>query len=280
MAQAQAIAVSPSALPGDTQRSGGTAPAPAAPVAAPAVATPEHTAPVQETQAPAPAVDPALAEILNVPAQRQPAQQAPAPAAVQPSAPSQAGSDPVIDALSGVITSAGLDYERALGRALEEQDPSLIDYRYIDEVGGEAAAQLRKAAEAIVAQQAQKVAQLEAAVYAQYGGQAQWEAALQFYANSVSEPELEYVCGMLESLDPVLVDRAAKFILQFVKLNGGVYSPANPLQPGGATGPGAGALSKEQFKAEVRKLDPRARDYNQKYQELHERRKAGIARGL
>jgi hypothetical protein len=185
-----------------------------------------------------------------------------------------AGQDQVITAFQSVITSSGLDYERALGRAVADGDASLIDFAYIAEQGGANAANLKSAAQAIVARQVEIDSRLEQGVYAKFGNEANWDAAAAFFAKSVPQSTKDYVAGLLNTRNPALIEQASDMILDYVKQAGAHLQPANTVHGQGGLN-GEQPLDKEGFKQAIAKLNPNDRNFEQDRQQLFIRRHQG-----
>lgn len=279
MSTAQSIAVGPGGVPplpaGVTvHQRGNPAPAPA-PAPAPLPDFPQLEQPAPAPAPAAPAVDQTLVELLSALNTRQtPAQPAAAPAPAKPTAAPVAGQDPTINALSTVIVDGGLDFDRALGRAMADGDASLIDFAYIAEKGGEKAAQLRQVAEALVAQQEAVDARLETAVFTKFGGEANWDAAISYFAKSVPQATTDYIVGMLKTRNPALIEQASNMVLDHVKQAGATLNPAG-LVNAGAAAPAAQPLGKDEFKQAIAKLNPNSPTFMQERQQLFTRRAQG-----
>lgn len=249
-------------------------PAPADP--APQYQFQPQPTPVAPAAPAAPAVDQQLLELLQAlnTKPNAPAQPTAAPVPAQPQAAPVAGQDPVITAFQAVITGSGLDYERALGRAMQEGDASLIDFAYIAERGGAKAAELRSAAEAVVARQDEIDTRLEHNVYSKFGGEANWDAAIGFFAKSVPQTTTDYIIGMLKTRNPALIEQASNMVMDHVKQAGAHLSPAVTVTGGGGLNV-AQPLGKEEFKQEIAKLNPNDRGFEQARQQLFIRRHQG-----
>lgn len=225
-------------------------------------------------QAAAPAVDPTIAALLAALGQpnKTPAQ-APAQAAAPAYVP--AGGDPVVASLSGILSGSGVDVSKAIAKAIEYGDASLIDKAYIASVGGANAAHLTQLAEQLVAHTGREAEAAEASCYALAGGQSNFHAAVAVWNKTAPDHLKVLVENMMDSGIRSQSDAGAKLIVEFAKGNGGLVQPAGLVHPG-ASRPGAeAALSKEQFQEEIRKLDKNAAGYEQKRGELYGRRAMG-----
>lgn len=251
------------------------APAPAAPPA-PAFEFQEPAAPAQPP-APAPAApDSTIADLLAALSANQaaPAQPVAAPAPAQPVAAPVAGQDPVVSSLQAVLVSSGIDYDRALGRAMTEGDASLIDFAYIAEKGGANAAHLRQVAEGLLAHQTAVDSRLEQSVFSKFGGESNWDASLAYFAKHVPKSTVDYVAGMLQTRNPALIEQASNMIMDHVKQAGALLTPASTVHGQGG-GLGEQPLGKDEFKREIAKLKPNSPGFEAERQQLFVRRHQG-----
>ena len=193
--------------------------------------------------------------------------------------------DPVIRSMASVLQAAGtgLNIDRVLGQALKYADPSLIDTAYLAEKGGPAATQLAEIAKGIVTAVAAKAAQVTENVHRLVGGEQQWQQSVAVF-NTQAPSELRMVVSnMLNSTRTAQIEAAAKIVAEFGKAAGIVSQPAVMLgrntPAGGLVGQG---LSKEQFQAELLKLDanPDVRGYETAREALFARRSLGKRAGL
>lgn len=225
----------------------------------------------------APAADSDLVALLaaltkqQAPAQPQPV--APATPATAPAAP--VNGDPLVASLSAVLSSAGIDVQRAVGKAIEYGDPSLIDVHYLTEKGGANAALVKSAAESIVQAAVAAEAAMEQNVYSKFGGESNWDASLQYFAKTANPAVRDYAVGMLKSQNPALVEQASNLILDHVKAQGALLQPAGLVQTGAAGAFGDAPLGKDEFKSELQKLNPQDRGYEEARGKLFARRQAG-----
>lgn len=251
------------------------APSPAARQNAPQPAQQEFQSLQNPAQPPAaqPAADPTLLALLA--ALKQPASAAPA-SAVSPAPQPQAtqGGDGITSGLTSILAGSGLDVNRAIGKALEFGDASLIDEAYIKEAGGANAAYVAQVAKGLVEHAVREEQALATSVYSQAGGEANWRAALGAFEASAPGHLQTIVKALYDSKDRGNIDAATKTILDFAKQAGATITPAGIFQ-GGAAGGSVQALDKAGFQAELNKLDKNARGYEQARAELFVRRHAG-----
>lgn len=185
--------------------------------------------------------------------------------------------DPVLNSLQSVFASvgAGIDIERALGKALTYGDPALIDLAYIKEKGGATADQLAIVAKAIVERVQTQTESATSAVYDTAGGKPQWDAAAATFDQN-APAHLKLVIGkLLDSGNRDAVKQAAQAVVDYVKQNGLVPTGAGLLTPNASGMNSAQALTKEDFQAALQKLDPNARNYDATRQDLFARRSLG-----
>jgi hypothetical protein len=246
----------------------------------PGFVPPQATPPQQQYQQPAPvvqsapAIDPTVAALLAALS----GQNAPAPTGTPaPSAaPVQGGStgDPVADSLTGILASSGLTVSKAVANALEYGDANLIDRDYIKSVGGANADHLIKMAEALVDHTNRAGDAAVAAAHGFAGGESNWNAAASLFKQR-APAHLQAICTqMLDSGNRTQSDAAAQMVVEFAKGNGGMVQQAGLITGGAMPGMEA-ALSKEQFQAELQKLDRNDRQYEARRGELFGRRAMG-----
>lgn len=253
--------------------------------------------PSQQEQKPAPQINSmeslvaALQGVLNQdPNAAKPATQEPAKGAERPEwLPESANTfdvskldDPVIRSMATMLQVAGkdLDLDRAVGRALAEGDPSLVDLTYIAEKGGENAKHLAEMAKALVSQVAAKSAAIEQEVFALAGGEAKWNAATAAF-NEKAPSELKLVVKqMLNSHKHEYITAGAKLVNEFAKQSGLFPQQGAPLLNGVAGNGAANGLSAVEFKKALASLNPYDADHQDKKAELMARRVQGKAIGL
>lgn len=274
---AEAIAVSGFNIPpvpagADVRTREGVPPTNALPDYASQLPTPAPVAPAAAPVAAPAAADPALAALLAALT----AQGALAPAAV--AAPVQeipAGNgDPVLASLTSILSSSGLDVQRAIGNALAHGEVSLIDERYIREAGGANAQHLLNIAKGLIDHSVRESDTAANAVYAAAGGQANWHAALGSFEAAAPAHLKTVIKSLFDSGNKSSIEAATTTVLEFAKASGGLVQPAGLVTTGAGLG-SAQALDKAGFQAELQKLDPRSRSYEQDRGMLFQRRSAG-----
>jgi hypothetical protein len=164
--------------------------------------------------------------------------------------------------------------QRAIAKAVEYGDASLIDKAYIASVGGANAAHLTQLAASLVEHTGREGEAAVASAYAMAGGQANWHAAAAVFNQSAPAHMKAVIAQMADSGIRAQSDAAAKMVVEFAKGNGGLVQPAGLIT--GQAAPGAeAALSKDQFQDELQKLDRNSRTYEQERGVLFGRRKMG-----
>ncbi len=256
-----------------------------APANVPASAPPPDAKPGFVPPAPAPAPATASADVAALTAaltaalaaQSAPASAAPAPVAgvVPGSIPS--GDDPIIDGLTAALGTAvpGIDLERLLGKAIEYGDAKLIDNAYLLEKGGANAASLLKIAQGIVQSVQAKAEAVAKEAYSLAGSQENWDAATAAF-NQKADPALRaVVVQMLDSKNTEQIKAAAKLVVEFAKGGGLIPQPGSLIQNFGSAPATGQALSKDEFQAELRKLNPQDRGFAAAREQLYARRQLG-----
>ena len=247
---------------------------PPAPAPAPA---PQEPAP-QPAPAAAPAVDPTVAALLAALGGQAAPATAAAPAPVQAPAAKAPAGDAVFASLSGILSTGGVDVNRALQHALEYDDPNLIDRAYIKSVAGASADQYIALAEKAVEHAARTADAQAQACYALAGGESNFKAACGVFQKTAPAHLQAVVTTMLDSGDSAQIEAGAKMIVTLAQQQGATVTPAGLVTASAA--PGAEqALSKEQFQAELSKLDRNSRGYEQARGELFGRRAMGKSLG-
>ena len=201
----------------------------------------------------------------------------------QPQELAQTG-NPTIDAgvamLKQVSGLADSDMVRALGKALEYQDPNLIDTAFIKERFGEHAAYAELLAKAYLEDQVGQATKAVQEAYDLVGGKESWEVAAQLFNSKAPEPLRKAARVLADSGE---LKQAAELVAGYCR-DMGLIKTTNPLVRGV---PSNNALSAADFKAEYIKLRQEAgnrslesKQFSQRYHDLLARREAGKRVGL
>ena len=185
--------------------------------------------------------------------------------------------DPILRSMAYAMQAglpAGLDINRVLANAIDRNDASLIDRAYLVEKCGKDAQYKIQIAEGIVAQVQARAAESANSVYAVAGGKEQWGVCAAAFNKGAPSELRTVVANMLNSGNSDFVKAAGKLVTEFAK-GSGMIPNVNPLVSGGAGMSTAQALDKHEFQAELRKLDPNARNYQDLRAELFSRRSLG-----
>lgn len=190
--------------------------------------------------------------------------------------------DPIIRSMATVMQTVGkgVDLDRAIGKAISDGRVDLIDVAYLREVGGENAQSLITIAQNLVQAVEAKGNAVNAKIHGLAGGEQHWNNGVAAF-NTAAPVELRTVVAqMLDSGKENLIEAAAKIVVQFSK-GAGVLPQVNPTVQAGASGvPAAQALSKDAFQAELRKLDPNSRSFQNDRGALFTRRQLGRQLGM
>jgi len=190
--------------------------------------------------------------------------------------------DPILKSMATVMQTVGkgIDMDRALGKAIENGRIDLIDSAYLREAGGANAEELITIAKGIVQAVEAKGQQVTKDSHALAGGEPLWNASLAAFNTKAPQGLRIVIAQMLDSNQDNLVKAGTKMIVEFGKTSGTVPT-ANPLLQSGASAmPQAQALDKVGFQEELRKLNPQARDFEQRRGELFSRRDLGRKLGM
>jgi len=255
-------------------------PPPAAPVAPaePAAATPAAAPAGFET---------ALAALTEALKGAQ-APAAPAAAAAEPAVQSELASydvssieDPIIKSMATIMQTVGkgLDMDRALGKAIADGRADLIDVAYLREKGGANADDLIAIANGLVNAVAAKSAAVTSEVHKLAGGEEQWDAGVAVFNKSAPQELRMVVAQMLDSGKDNMIQAGAKLIVEFSKGSGYLPNVTPGVNSGAASMPAAQALDKFEFQAELRKLNPQDRNFNEQRADLFARRSLGRSLG-
>lgn len=257
--------------------------------------------PQQQTQQPAPQ-NQQPADLSNVvallqaalagqqaPAQQAPAQQ-PAADAVRPNWMATSANefdvnqinDPIIKSMATVLQTAGkdLDLDRVLGKALSFGDPALVDVAYLRDAGGPQAAQLAEIAKGIVQAVNAKAEAVTNEVYSSVGGEAVWHSSVAAFNQSAPHELKVTVAQMLDSTNENFIKAGAKIVAEFGRNSGLIPQQGAPLLNSASAGVQGQGLTREQFQAELRKIDPNTPGFEQAREALFARRALGKRSGL
>lgn len=193
--------------------------------------------------------------------------------------------NPAIDAgiamLKQVSKLNDADMVRAIGKAVEYNDPNLIDSAFIKERFGEHAQYAELLAKAYLDDQIGQAQRAVTAAYDLVGGKQNWETASQLFNAKAPEHVRAAARALANSGD---VTGAAKLVVETVQGLGLIAKEAGILKGGAALD---GALSAADFSKEYQALRKEAGNrslespkFAQRYQNLLSRRQAGKAKGI
>lgn len=211
------------------------------------------------------------------------------PEAAEPQAEAQTElattGNPAIDAgiamLKQVSKLNDADMVRAIGKAVEYNDPNLIDSAFIKERFGEHAQYAELLAKAYLDDQIGQAQRAVTAAYDLVGGKENWETASQLFNAKAPEHVRAAARALANSGD---VTGAAKLVVETVQGLGLISKEAGILKGGAALD---GALSAADFKEayaalrkEVGNRSMESPQFKPRYEALLARRAAGRAKGL
>lgn len=211
------------------------------------------------------------------------------PEAAEPQAEAQTElattGNPAIDAgiamLKQVSKLNDADMVRAIGKAVEYNDPNLIDSAFIKERFGEHAQYAELLAKAYLDDQIGQAQRAVTAAYDLVGGKENWETASQLFNAKAPEHVRAAARALANSGD---VTGAAKLVVETVQGLGLIAKEAGILKGGTALD---GALSAADFKEayaalrkEVGNRSMESPQFKPRYEALLARRAAGRAKGL
>lgn len=193
--------------------------------------------------------------------------------------------NPAIDAgiamLKQVTKLNDADMVRAIGKAVEYNDPNLIDSAFIKERFGEHAAYAELLAKAYLDDQVGQAQRAVTAAYDLVGGKQNWDTASQLFNAKAAEHVRAAARALANSGD---VAGAAKLVVETVQGLGLISKEAGIIKGGSALD---GALSAAEFSKEYQALRTEAGNrslespkFSQRYQSLLSRRSAGKAKGI
>lgn len=190
--------------------------------------------------------------------------------------------DPIIKSMATVLQTAGkdLDLDRVLGKALAFGDPALVDLAYLRDAGGPQAAQLAEIAKGIVQAVSAKAEAVTNDVYNSVGGEAVWHSSVAAFNQSAPHELKVTVAQMLDSTNENFIKAGAKIVAEFGRSSGLIPQQGAPLLNSASAGVQGQGLSREQFQAELRKIDPNSAGFEQAREALFARRALGKRSGL
>lgn len=175
----------------------------------------------------------------------------------------------------------GIDIEQAVGLAVREGNPALINSRYLDQVAGQYGAQAHNVAVALVQAVQSQSEVLTREVHNSVGGEQNWNSYVEVFNNSAPLAVRQSVAALLESRDPNQIKAGAAIVADYGQRSGRVpqFGGASLNATPAASTQGAG-LSKEAFFAALKPLDPNERGYTEKVNALIQQRQLGKQNGL
>lgn len=190
--------------------------------------------------------------------------------------------DPIIKSMATVLQTAGkdLDLDRVLGKALSFGDPALVDVAYLRDAGGPQAAQLAEIAKGIVQAVNAKAEAVTNEVYSSVGGEAVWHSSVAAFNQSAPHELKVTVAQMLDSTNENFIKAGAKIVAEFGRNSGLIPQQGAPLLNSASAGVQGQGLTREQFQAELRKIDPNTPGFEQAREALFARRALGKRSGL
>lgn len=190
--------------------------------------------------------------------------------------------DPIIKSMATVLQTAGkdLDLDRVLGKALSFGDPALVDVAYLRDAGGPQAAQLAEIAKGIVQAVNAKAEAVTNEVYNSVGGEAVWHSSVAAFNQSAPHELKVTVAQMLDSTNENFIKAGAKIVAEFGRNSGLIPQQGAPLLNSASAGVQGQGLTREQFQAELRKIDQNSPGFEQAREALFARRALGKRSGL
>lgn len=190
--------------------------------------------------------------------------------------------DPIIKSMATVLQTAGkdLDLDRVLGKALSFGDPALVDVAYLRDAGGPQAAQLAEIAKGIVQAVNAKAEAVTNEVYSSVGGEAVWHSSVAAFNQSAPHELKVTVAQMLDSTNENFIKAGAKIVAEFGRNSGLIPQQGAPLLNSASAGVQGQGLTREQFQAELRKIDQNSPGFEQAREALFARRALGKRSGL
>lgn len=250
---------------------------PQAPVEPPAPLAPNgHNAPVGAP--PVPVWNGTAWELPQVQPQGQPQGQAPLSTPLVPTPPSTPvptpENPPVIEKSEKVeqAPSTGATYlettvnhfaseigstpEAIMGsieKALEHGDVSLISVAELGTLTPEQTQRATQLAQMVYQHTQQEITNMQTAVYAAAGGQAQWDAAIQAFNASATDDAKGYVAYLADNAGNAKA--AAEYVIKYVQQSGLATQVNKPQVHGGTGAPVATGLSVQEYKNGIHEIE-------------------------
>jgi hypothetical protein len=190
--------------------------------------------------------------------------------------------DPILRSMATAISMgapADFSLNRAIGNAIDRGDVGLIDRAYlIDKFGRDAQTRIT-IAEGIVNSVVEQSAKVAQQVYASAGGEANWAAATTAFNTAAPAAFKQVVAQMLNSGVREQITAASQMVVEFSKSQGFVPTNNSTIQTGGVNVATGQALNKAEYQAELKKLSPYDKNFEQQRHELFARRQLGKSLG-
>lgn len=174
-----------------------------------------------------------------------------------------------------------LDLERAVGKAVENQDVSLLDVHYLREVAGANADILIAHLTDVTTHAFEHTQGVVQGIYNSVGGEAKWNAMATSFREKAPALILDAVRAKLDSPNIKDVQEAVEYVKQFAADNGLVNTPATRPNVNGAAS--EKHLTREEYIKEIRTLTKdrslSKRERQSKEDELQKRRSLSIEAG-
>lgn len=148
-----------------------------------------------------------------------------------------------------------LDLERALGNAVNFQNPSLIDSAYIRDVVGANADIIINHLTSVTTSALEHTQGVVQGIFQSVGGEAQWAAMAKAFNETAPKLVVSAVRAKLDSGNMADIQEAVEFVQSFSKDSGLINTPATRHNPSGGGGGGEGYLTKEQYVDQIRELN-------------------------
>lgn len=185
--------------------------------------------------------------------------------------------DPLLVSMTTILstTVAGLDMDRAMGKAIELGDLRLIDSAYLRSIAGANFAQVEALAKGIVERVNAQTSEATQAVYTIAGDKNQWQAASAAFDQQAPQHMKVVIAKLLDSGDKASISAAAQSVMDFARNAGLIAKPGQYVAAGANAGSAATALDKNGFQDALRKLNKQDRNYEANRAELFQRRQSG-----